>query len=70
MIPLEVDGGITCEVDPDFLEHARREECEQPELPWMTESDETGTGFLLFFHLGLDKARIWGYVVAWFRGVL
>jgi len=25
---------ITYEVDPDFLEHARREACERPELPW------------------------------------
>ena len=30
----EADGGITYEVDPDFLEHARREACEQPEPPW------------------------------------
>jgi len=28
------DGGITYEVDPDFLEHVRREGCRQPELPW------------------------------------
>ena len=28
------DGGITCEVDRDFLEHVRREACQQPELPW------------------------------------
>ena len=25
----EAAGGITCEVDPDFLEHVRREACEQ-----------------------------------------
>jgi len=25
---------LTCEADPDFLEHARREACDQPELPW------------------------------------
>ncbi len=25
---------LTYEVDPDVLEHARREACEQPELPW------------------------------------
>ena len=25
---------ITHEVDPDFLEHLRREAMEQPELPW------------------------------------
>ena len=32
----EADGGITYEVDPDFLEHASREvfSSEQPELPW------------------------------------
>jgi len=32
----ETDGGITYEVDPDFLEHARREvlSSKQPELPW------------------------------------
>ena len=32
----EADGGITCEVDPDFPEHARRKvfSSEQPELPW------------------------------------
>jgi len=32
----EVDGGITCEVDPGFLEHVRREafSSEQPELRW------------------------------------
>ena len=28
------DPGFTCEVDPDFLEHARREQIDQPELPW------------------------------------
>ena len=28
------DPGITHEVDPDFLEHLRREELDQPELPW------------------------------------
>ncbi len=26
--------GITHEVDPEFLEHLRREAIEQPELPW------------------------------------
>ena len=30
----EADGGITYEVDPDFLEHVRREACQKPELPW------------------------------------
>jgi hypothetical protein len=25
---------VTYEVDPDFLEHTRRERFEQPELPW------------------------------------
>jgi hypothetical protein len=30
----EADPGITHEVDPDFLEHIRREESEQLELPW------------------------------------
>ena len=29
-----LDPGFTTEVDPDFLEHARREELDQPELPW------------------------------------
>ena len=28
------DDGFTFEVDPDFLEHARREQNEQFELPW------------------------------------
>ncbi len=28
------DPGITHEVDPDFLEHLRREPMDQPELPW------------------------------------
>jgi hypothetical protein len=28
------DPGFTCEADPDFLEHARREQLDQPELPW------------------------------------
>ena len=28
------DPGFTCELDPDFLDHARREELDQPELPW------------------------------------
>ncbi len=28
------DPGITHEIDPDFLEHLRREANEQPELPW------------------------------------
>jgi hypothetical protein len=28
------DPGFTTEVDPDFLEHIRREELDQPELPW------------------------------------
>ena len=28
------DPGFTHEVDPDFLEHLRREAIEQPELPW------------------------------------
>ena len=30
----EPDPGFTREVDPDFLEHARQEELDQPELPW------------------------------------
>jgi hypothetical protein len=30
----EAAGTITYEVDPDFLEHARREACRQGELPW------------------------------------
>ncbi len=29
-----LDPGFTCEADPDFLEHVRREESDQPELPW------------------------------------
>jgi hypothetical protein len=28
------DSGVTYEPDPDFLEHTRREQMEQPELPW------------------------------------
>ena len=28
------DAGISYEVDPDFLEHARREQLGQPQLPW------------------------------------
>ena len=28
------DPGITHEVDPDFLEHRRREDLDPPELPW------------------------------------
>ena len=28
------DSGRTCEVDPDFFEHVRREELDQPHLPW------------------------------------
>jgi hypothetical protein len=28
------DSGMTHEVDPDFLEHLRREAMDQPELPW------------------------------------
>ena len=28
------DSGVTYEPDPDFLEHIRREQIEQPELPW------------------------------------
>ena len=27
-------SGITYEVDDDFLEHAHREDLDQPELPW------------------------------------
>jgi hypothetical protein len=27
-------AGVTYEVDPDFLEHTRREQFVQPELPW------------------------------------
>ena len=27
------DSGITCEADPEFLEHARREQLGQPQLP-------------------------------------
>ena len=30
----EADGGITYEVDPDFLEHTRRETYKQPERRW------------------------------------
>ena len=32
-MPVSNDG-IIYEVDPDFLEHACPEACEQPELPW------------------------------------
>ena len=28
------DCGITYEIDLDFLEHAHREDLDQPELPW------------------------------------
>ena len=28
------DAGVTYEPDPDFIEHTRREQMEQPELPW------------------------------------
>jgi len=30
----ESDGGIVYDVDPDLLEHAGHDACEQPELPW------------------------------------
>ncbi len=30
----ERDPGFNYEVDPDFLEHARREQIDQPDLPW------------------------------------
>jgi len=33
----EADGGVSYEVDPEYLEHARREaldEQDQPDLPW------------------------------------
>ena len=30
----EVVSGVAYEVDLNFLEHARHEACEQPELPW------------------------------------
>ncbi len=29
-----IGSGITYEVAPDFLEHAHREDLDQPELPW------------------------------------
>ena len=28
------ESGVTYEADPEFLEHARREDLEQPNLPW------------------------------------
>jgi hypothetical protein len=28
------ESGVTYEVDAEFLEHARREDLEQPNLPW------------------------------------
>ncbi len=28
------ESGVTYEADPEFLEHARRENLEQPNLPW------------------------------------
>jgi hypothetical protein len=31
---VERDPGFSAEPDPDFLEHARREELDQPQLPW------------------------------------
>jgi len=30
----EIDGGITYEADPDFLEHVHREACRQEQLLW------------------------------------
>lgn len=30
----EIASGISYEVDPEFLEHARREQFGQPHLPW------------------------------------
>lgn len=30
----QTDPGFTREIDPDFLEHARREQRDEPELPW------------------------------------
>jgi hypothetical protein len=33
----EADAGVSYEVDPEYLEHARREaldEQDQPDLPW------------------------------------
>jgi len=30
----EPDAGISHEVDPDFLEHLRQEQFDQPDLPW------------------------------------
>ncbi len=29
-----LDPGFTREADPDFLDHAHRDEIDQPELPW------------------------------------
>ena len=29
-----ISTGVTCEVDPDFVEHVRREASQEPELPW------------------------------------
>ena len=31
-----LDTGISYEVDPDFLQHARRKQLGQPQLPWET----------------------------------
>ena len=30
----DADAGISYEIDPDFLEHARREQLGQPQLSW------------------------------------
>jgi hypothetical protein len=32
--PPQPHPGITYKIDPEFLEHAHREEIDQPELPW------------------------------------
>jgi hypothetical protein len=32
--PTQDQPGFTYEVDTDFLEHARREQIDHPELPW------------------------------------
>ena len=31
---MEPDSDVTYEPNPDFIEHTRREQMEQPELPW------------------------------------
>ena len=49
---LDPDSGITCQADPEFLEHARREELDQPQLPW-----EACSKPVVLVNLALDAAE-------------